>query len=79
MYWQLFGFLQVLLVVLMAYSHLLQRIFGPRPIVVGLEEDCCPWLVQQVIRAFGVLADLEKKNSVQLAIQRLTVAKSHKN
>ena len=60
MYWQLFGFLQVLLVVLMAYSHLLQRIFGPRPIVVGLEENFCPWLVQQVIRAFGVLADLEK-------------------
>ena len=66
--------------VLMAYSHLLQRIFGPSPIVVGLEEDCCPWLVQQVIRAFGVLADLEKKkNSVQLAIQRLAVAKSHEN
>ena len=64
----------------MAYSHFLQRIFGPRPIVVGLEENCCPWLVQQVIWAFGVLADLEKKKkSVQLAIQRLTVAKSHKN
>ena len=53
------GLLEVLSEVLMANGHLLQGILGPGPVVVELKEDGSPWLCQQVIRAFRVLADLE--------------------
>ena len=54
-----FWLLQVLSEVLVADCELFQRVLRPASIVVGLKENCGPWLGQQSIRSFGVLADLE--------------------
>ena len=54
-----FWLLQVLPEVLVADREFLERVLWPAPIVVGLKENGSPWLGQQCIRSFGVLADLK--------------------